>query len=751
MAKTYNVGRLSVEMVADTVQYVQKLKAAESTTKKSQKRIRNDMEQTGNKAKKSAKDVSKLNSKLQKLGEVATFINGPMGGVASRITSLNSIVGGAGGAIALTGGLALGIAAATTAAVFAATAYAQQYKELKIYAEIAGITTREMQLMESATKTVGVSAEKFGDIIKDVQDKIGDFVATGGGEFRNVMEVLGDKIPYTAKELQNMAGPDALEAVAHSMQAANLPMSQQIFLMESIANDASKLLPLYANLSAELEYQKYQASLLTRTMDEELLQTYLDLSKQTVRLKDNFTDFIADSLEPLAGWFVDVAENANFFFASLEEGTEAHRLSRMADLSDDIKQLEKDLADTESAWGRFGNVLTLTSTDADVLRKEIKKLKDEYKGLLDEGTAKFVPDGTDDGKKTEVDPQSWYGSENFKKTVAEAKAAQAAQEANDKRIAKMQQERRDKELKEQEAAHKKAIEADVTAFNEMDKLRKEHIQNQKDLHELEKMALSGPSGSPEDALNQQLALLELEHDREMELLRQQYADKEGLEDQYIAAMKAKKNQYHEDIFMAHKASVDAELALYKSVASGIAEQASALAGASDEEKAQLTKQFLLKQALAAADASLAYYATLSAHEAAAASMGPAGAAYLATQTGIASANLAKNLAGIGAVTIGGLAAGQFHSGTDNVPSEGSYLLQQGERVIQPKANQDLTSFLKDKNSGGGMRIDAPLTIQGNVTDEKWFDAQLAKHRNTIAAAIAKVNRERPATRRRTNR
>lgn len=751
MAKTYNVGRLSVEMVADTVQYVQKLKAAESTTRKSQKRIRNDMEQTGNKAKKSAKDVSKLNAKLQKLGEVATFINGPMGGVASRITSLNSIVGGAGGAIALTGGLGLAIGAATVAAMSAATAYAQQYKELKIYADIAGITTREMQLMEGATRTVGVSTEKFGDIIKDVQDKIGDFVATGGGEFKNVMEVLGDRIPYTAQELQNMAGPDALEAVAHAMQAANVPMDQQIFLMESIANDASKLLPLYANMSAELNYQKSQTELLTRVMDEDLLQTYLDLTKQTTRLKDNFSDFVADGLEPLASWFVKVAENANFFFASLEEGTESYRLSRMAEISEDIVQLEKDLKDTESAWGRFGNVLTFASTDAEVLRNEIKELKDEYKKLLDLGTSKFVPTGTEPGKKNEVDPYAWYGSENFKKVAKEAEDALKAQEKRRKELAKREKAQRDAELKELKAARKKAIEIDVAAFNQMDMLRKMHIQKQKDLFELEQMALSGPTDSPESALTQELALLDLQHTREMELLRQQYAEKEGLEDQYEAAMKAKKAKYHQDVYMAHKAAIDAEMALYQNVASGIAEQASALAGASDEEKAQLTKQFLLKQALAAADATLAYYTTLSAHEATAATLGVAGPAYLATQTGIASANLAKNLAGIGAVTVGGLAAGQFHSGTDNVPSEGSYLLQQGERVIQPKANQDLTNFLKGNSDGGGIKIEAPLMIQGNVTDEKWFSEQLVKQRNTIAAAVAKVNRERPKARSRTSR
>lgn len=745
MAKTYNVGRLSVEMVADTVQYVQKLKAAESTTKKSHKGINDSIDRTSKKSKTGAKNLDKYNNKLSKLGEVATFINGPMGGVASRISSLNSIMGGTGGAVAIVGGLALGMGALTTAALASSLAHAKQYRELKIFADVAGVTVREMQLMSGATETVGISTEKFGDIIKDVQDKIGDFVATGGGEFANVVDVLGDKLGYTATELQNMAGPDALEAVAHAMQQANLPMDQQIFLMESIANDASRLLPLYANMSEELNKQKDATEVLVRAMDEDLLSVYKDLDKATNRLIDNTQDVIADAMSPFAESITELTNAFNFYLASLEEGSKASERYRMAEIRNEMDEIRQSMKDAETATGRFMNVLTFQSTDIGFLRKQLMELSDEYDKLNIKLNTKAEEDTP---KPATRDHLSWFDTENFKKAREEALKIQKAREEDEKRIADNRKKRRDAELKAQKEANDKALAEDLEFYEAVNAAREQQMQKESELYELQKMALSGPSsGDNETDFNNELTLLKLNHDRELELLKQQYANKEGLENEYQAAMKASKNQYYADVLNSHQQSVDAEMALYRSVGQGVANQITALAGASEEEKRELTKQFLVKQALAAADATLAYYSTLAAHEAAAASLGVAGAPYLAAQTAIATSNYTRNLAGIGAVTLGGVAAGQFHSGTDSVPSEGSYLLQKGERVIQPKANRDLTDFMSKGGGGGTTSIDASMTIQGNVTDQNWFSEQLVKQREIIAASVAKVERERPRSRR----
>lgn len=45
--------------------------------------------------------------------------------------------------------------------------------------------------------------------------------------------------------------------------------------------------------------------------------------------------------------------------------------------------------------------------------------------------------------------------------------------------------------------------------------------------------------------------------------------------------------------------------------------------------------------------------------------------------------------------------GQAHAGMTNIPSEGTYLLDKGERVIQPEQNKDLTNFLSKGEEGGG--------------------------------------------------
>lgn len=752
MAKTYNVGRLSVEMVADTVQYVQKLKSAETTTKKSQGNIRGQMNKTSKTSKKTSKDVDGFGVSLKKLGEAATFINGPMGGVASRITSLNSLLGGAGGAVAVFGGLALGIGAVTTAAMASSIAHAKQYKEMKIFADVAGVAVREMQLLSGATKTVGVSTEKFGDIIKDVQDKIGDFVATGGGEFANVMTTLGDKLGYTATELQNMSGPDALEAVAHAMQAANVPMDQQIFLMESIANDASRLLPLYANLSEELNKQKDITDTLVRVMDEDQLQVYLDLEKATGRLIDNTQDLTADAMSPLAEKLTEVTNAFNFYLASLEKGSVAEARYERSKIRLRMDEIRESIDNASSATGRFVNVITGESTDVKVLRKELLKLSDDYdrvNNLINEGINPTGPVQLDNDANDASDKnQALLDDEEFITMVTHLRKLQKAEDARIKKNENAKKQAEAKARKARKDAHDKAIEDDSNFYANINALREAQIQKESDLFALESKSLSADTGDDQLNANNELALLKLNNERELELLRQQYAHKTELETQYQAAMKASKTQYYADVLAAHQSSVNAEIALYKGVAQGIADQASALAGATDEEKKQLTKQFLLKQTMAAADATLSYYATLAAHEAAAASLGVAGAPYLATQTALASANYAKNLAGIGAVTIGGLAAGQFHSGTDSVPSEGSYLLQKGERVVQPKANKDLTDFMASGGGGGKTEINAPINVTGNVTDEAWFSEQLVKQRKIIAASVAKVERERPSARRR---
>ncbi len=62
--------------------------------------------------------------------------------------------------------------------------------------------------------------------------------------------------------------------------------------------------------------------------------------------------------------------------------------------------------------------------------------------------------------------------------------------------------------------------------------------------------------------------------------------------------------------------------------------------------------------------------------------------------------------------------GMAHDGIANVPEEGTWLLNKGERVLSPQQNADFTNFMKGQsntgnNSGGGVIINQNFNIQGN--------------------------------------
>ncbi|SOS34698.1 tail tape measure protein [Pseudomonas syringae group genomosp. 3] len=61
-------------------------------------------------------------------------------------------------------------------------------------------------------------------------------------------------------------------------------------------------------------------------------------------------------------------------------------------------------------------------------------------------------------------------------------------------------------------------------------------------------------------------------------------------------------------------------------------------------------------------------------------------------------------------------AGMAHNGYDNIPKEGTWLLDGGERIVNPSQNRDLTKYLADKSGAGGgggtpITINAPVTVQ----------------------------------------
>ncbi|RMV76805.1 phage tail tape measure protein [Pseudomonas amygdali] len=88
-------------------------------------------------------------------------------------------------------------------------------------------------------------------------------------------------------------------------------------------------------------------------------------------------------------------------------------------------------------------------------------------------------------------------------------------------------------------------------------------------------------------------------------------------------------------------------------------------------------------------------------------------------------------------------AGMAHNGIDNIPKEGTWLLDGGERVLNPNQNRDLTKYLADKSGGAGgggspISISVPVTVQGQPG---MSDAEAASQGRAIGDSAAQQVRQ----------
>ena len=100
----------------------------------------------------------------------------------------------------------------------------------------------------------------------------------------------------------------------------------------------------------------------------------------------------------------------------------------------------------------------------------------------------------------------------------------------------------------------------------------------------------------------------------------------------------------------------------------------------------------------------------------------------------------------GVVVTGAAAAakltGMAHSGMTNIPSEGTYLLDGGERVVQPEQNRDLTRFLSssETNNSQSMSFKNETHIHGDASNRDWREIAL---RDKRFIRLFKARLERP--------
>ena len=178
--------------------------------------------------------TSKLDSKLQ--------------GTENRMDRLDKSTKRVDNSLSKIGKAAVASAAIAGAAIASLSiASARWARELEIASTRAGETVERMQALAFASNTVGISIEKLGDISKDTNEKIGEFMSTGGGgfvDFIDVMRIGKAEARELAAEFQTMSGPAVLQEMVRQMEAAGISSNQMSFALEGVASDATDLIPL---------------------------------------------------------------------------------------------------------------------------------------------------------------------------------------------------------------------------------------------------------------------------------------------------------------------------------------------------------------------------------------------------------------------------------------------------------------------------------------------------------------------------
>ena len=76
--------------------------------------------------------------------------------------------------------------------------------EITQLSTVAGVTTTKFQELAFASKKFGVDQNKLSDILKDVNDKLGDYATTGAGPLADFFENIAPKVDITADAFKRL-------------------------------------------------------------------------------------------------------------------------------------------------------------------------------------------------------------------------------------------------------------------------------------------------------------------------------------------------------------------------------------------------------------------------------------------------------------------------------------------------------------------------------------------------------------------
>ncbi|MGU5686870.1 hypothetical protein [Aeromonas caviae] len=580
-------------------------------------------------------------------------------------------------------GAVLGLTGTAVGLAASVSSLAQQGREMEQMALKAGVSVEVMQELTYATEQYNVSGDQLSDMLKDVQDKLGDFSATGGGEFKDWMDNIAPKVGLTIEKLQQMAGPDALVAIQNAMDATNVSAAEQVFYLESIANDVSVLQPLLQNHGAELQrltshYRSLNVALSETDISQlkELDQKLKDIS---LRLQSSFAQGVLGASEQI-DWLTEKLGYAVSYWGTLFDSwadnprTIDGMSRRLGNLREELKDLDDQIKET-SRQKEFGGVGLLDAILGDTAGRSALPELQQRRAEIEAEIGRI---------------QDAYGKKRF--GIGEQPEYQPPEPVSSRDTSSDTQKLLDQ-------GEKRLATLDMQYANELEKLRLAHEDR---LTEIDKLQLS--EAELRRRGHESLAALQEEYrQKEADHFAQEQAEYMARQEEAIAKELEADQRKQEQLAEQERQRVEQQKNMQQQAARDMLSFTSQTIGLTTDMLSQSGKeQTGVMKALLAAQKLMAIPSIIIAGQQAA-----AGAEAFAAMTGgligAAAARAmieAQTAISIGLV-VGTSIAGMAHSGIEEIPSEGTWLLDKGERVYTNKSAQRIDQMYDQLMSGGG--------------------------------------------------
>lgn len=259
---------------------------------------------------------------VTKVGEAAESQTPKLNQMKIGITKLAQEIklgfAGMAGTIVGTIGSSLTIGAIAALAVQTANTAA----EIERLAYLSGTTTTEFQEWAVGARAMGIEMDKLSDIFKDTRDRVGDFISTGGGELADFFTEIATKTEggakgalELAKAMRELSGPQALQLYVDKLKEAGVSQNEMVYYMESVADEATSLIPLLENGGEGFQLWAEAARNAGAIMDDETLAAAQRLKVETELLqmqinglKNQFMQALLPALNQIAGAFLATSE-----------------------------------------------------------------------------------------------------------------------------------------------------------------------------------------------------------------------------------------------------------------------------------------------------------------------------------------------------------------------------------------------------------------------------------------------------------